>query len=183
MSVEEVAFGNDLVVIAIPQKRVEDLPPGLFSGATRHLVIIDTGNYYPQERDGRIDGIEDGLTESAWVEQRLGHPVVKAFNTIIAQHLLEGGKPSGAPGRVALAVAGDDTAAKAIVMGLIDEIGFDAVDGGTIGESWRQQPGSPGYCKDYDVKGARQALTEAHEERAPRWRATPNSPGTYASPA
>lgn len=183
VSVEEVVFGNDIVVVAIPQKRVEDLPPGLFSDAPGHLVVIDTGNYYPQERDGRIDGIEAGLTESAWVEQRLGHPVVKAFNTIIAQHLLEGGKPAGAAGRIALAIAGDDQTTKATVMGLIDEIGFDTVDAGTIMESWRQQPGSPGYCKDYDIMGVRQALTEAHEDRAPEWRATPNSPGTYASPA
>ncbi|HZZ24346.1 MAG TPA: hypothetical protein VFE60_17965 [Roseiarcus sp.] len=68
-------------------------------------------------------------------------------------------------------------------MQLVDEIGFDAVDAGTIEESWRQQPGSPGYLKDYDVQGVRKALSEARKERAPEWRATPNSPGTYASPA
>jgi len=64
------------------------------------------------------------LTESGWVEQRLGHSVVKAFNTIIAQHLLESGKPAGTPGRIALPVAGDDQKAKSIVMNLIDEIGL-----------------------------------------------------------
>ena len=68
-------------------------------------------------------------------------------------------------------------------MGLVDGIGFDAMDAGTIDESWRQQPGSPVYCKDYDVRGVRQALAAAHRERASEWRATPNSPGTYAAPA
>lgn len=182
-SVEEVARGNDVVVVAIPLKQVEALPPGLFADAPPGMIVIDTGNYYPQQRDGRLDAIEAGSTESGWVEQRLGHPVIKAFNTIFAAHLLEDGKPAGASGRVALAVAGDKPDAKATVMGLIDEIGFDTVDAGTIDDSWRQQPGSPGYCKDYDVQGVRRALTETLKERAPEWRATPNSPGTYASPA
>ncbi len=183
VSVEEAARGNDVVVVTIPLKRVEDLRPGLFAEAPANVLVIDTGNYYPQQRDGRIDGIEAGSTESGWVEQRLGHSVVKAFNNIFAAHLLENGKPAGTPGRIALPVAGDDPNAKAIVMQLIDEIGFDALDAGTIDESWRQQPGSPVYVKDYDVEGTRRALREARKERAPEWRATPNSPGTYASPA
>jgi len=183
VSVEEAARRNDVVVVTIPLKRVEDLPRELFSGAPANVIVIDTGNYYPQQRDGRIDGVESGSTESAWVEQQLGHSVIKAFNTIIAQHLLENGKPAGTPGRIALSVAGDDPKAKATVMRLINDIGFDAVDAGTIDESWRQQPGSPGYCKDFDADGVRRALSEASKARAPEYRATPNSPGTYASPA
>lgn len=182
-TVEEAARGSDVVVVAIPLKQIEALPPGLFANAPQGMVVIDTSNYYPQQRDGRLGGIEAGLTESGWVEQRLGHPVVKAFNTIFAAHLLENGKPAGTAGRIALAVAGDRPDAKAKVMGLIDEIGFDTVDAGTISDSWRQQPGSSGYCKDYDAQGVRQALAETPRERAPEWRATPNSPGTYASPA
>jgi len=183
VSVDDAARRSEVVVVAIPLKRVEDLPSGLFSGAPADMIVIDTGNYYPQQRDGGIDGIEAGLTESGWVEQRLGHSVVKAFNTIIAQHLLESGKPAGTPGRIALPVAGDDQKAKSIVMNLIDEIGFDAIDSGTIDESWRQQPGSPGYIKDFDADGVRRALSEARKERAAGWRATPNSPGTYDSPS
>ena len=179
-TVEDVARGNDVVVVTIPLKRVEDLPSGLFAEAT---VVIDTGNYYPRERDGRIDGIEAGATESGWVEQRLGHPVVKAFNTIYAEHLLENGKAAGTPGRIALPVAGDDPEAKDVVMRLIDEIGFDAVDDGTIANSWRQQPGTPVYTKDYDANETRRALGEARNERTSDWRATPKSPGTYDAPA
>lgn len=180
---EEAVRGKDVVVVTIPLGRIEDLPPGLFAEAPRSLVVIDTCNYYPQQRDGRIDDIEAGSTESAWVERRLGHPVVKAFNTMISQHLLDNGMPAGTPGRLALSVAGDDPDAKAIVMRLVDEIGFDAVDAGSIADSWRQQPGSPGYTKDYDSDGMRRALSEARNERAPEWRATSHSPGTYALPA
>jgi len=183
VTAQEAARGNDLVVVTIPLHRIPDLPAGLFADAPAELIVIDTSNYYPRERDGRIDGIEAGLTESGWVEQHLGHPVIKAFNTILAEHLLEKGRPAGAPDRIALAVAGDDPNAKATVMDLIDGIGFDTVDAGTIADSWRQQPGSPGYLKDYDVAGVERALAEATPERTPAWRATPNSPGTYDKPA
>ena len=84
------------------------------------------------------------MPESRWVEQQLGRPVVKAFNNIYAAHLLEHGKPAGAPGRIALPVAGDDAAAKAVVLRLVDELGFDGVDAGGLDESWRQQPGHAG---------------------------------------
>lgn len=182
-SVEDTASGNEVVVVAVPLKQVGNLPSGLFANASADLIVIDTSNYYPQQRDGLIAEIEAGLTESAWVEQQLGHPVVKAFNMIVAPHLLASGKAAGTPGRVALAVAGDKPAAKATVMQLLDGIGFDAVDAGSIEDSWRQQPGTPVYCKDLDADGVRRALGEARQERAPEWRATPNSPGTYAVPA
>ena len=181
--VEEAVRGAAIVAVAVPLKNIENLPPGLFADAPADLIVIDTSNYYPQQRDGRIGEIEAGLPESRWVERHLGCPVVKVFNSIVAQHLLENGKPAGTAGRIALAVAGDDPGAKATVMRLVNEIGFDAVDAGTIEESWRQQPGSPGYLKDYGVEGVQQALAEARRERAPEWRATPNSPGTFASPA
>ena len=180
---QEAARGNEVVVVTIPLHRIPELSAELFADAPADLIVIDTSNYYPQQRDGRLDGIEAGLTESGWVEQKLGWPVVKAFNSILADHLQNGGRPAGAPGRIALAVAGDDLRAKTTVMGLIDSIGFDAVDAGGIAESWRQQPDTPGYLKDYDVAGVRRALAEATNERKPEWRATPNSPGSFEQPA
>ncbi len=183
VSVEDAARGNAVVVVAIPLQQVADLSPSLFAGVSANTIVVDTSNYYPRERDRRIDDIEAGLTESGWVEQRLGHPVVKAFNTIFAQHLLENGQPAATAGRIALAVAGDNSTAKTTVMRLIDEIGFDALDAGTIADSWRQQPGSPGYCKDFDLAGVRRSLSDAQHERTNQWRATANSPGTYEQPA
>jgi 8-hydroxy-5-deazaflavin:NADPH oxidoreductase len=175
--------GAELVVVTIPQKNIASLPADLFEGVPDDTVVVDTGNYYPRHRDGRIDGIEEGMTESRWVSERLGRPVVKAFNNIYAQHLQERGKPAGSSGRIALPVAGDDPAAKGVVIRLLDELGFDGVDAGTIDESWRQQPGSPVYGTDFDAEGVRRALSEASAERAPEWRATANSPGRFDAPA
>jgi 8-hydroxy-5-deazaflavin:NADPH oxidoreductase len=183
VKVEEVPRGRDLVVVTIPEREIPNLPAGLFKNVPKDTVVIDTGNYYPRQRDGRIAGIEDGLPESRWVEQQLGHPVIKVFNNIYADHLLRMGKPPGAPDRIALPVAGDDAQAKALVMKLVNDMGFDAVDAGGLDESWRQQPGTPVYTADSDKAGVREALRKATPERKPEWRATPQSPGTFAAAA
>ena len=133
--VPEAVHGVDLVVVTIPEKNIPNLPAGLFADMLDRVVVVDTGNYYPRQRDGRIEAIEAGLPESKWVAQQLGRPVIKAFNNIYAKHLLELGRPKGTPGRIALPVSGDDDAAKAIVLKLIDELGFDAVDAGGLDES------------------------------------------------
>lgn len=183
VSVREAVRGVDLVVVTIPEKNIPNLPAGLFTDTEERVVVVDTGNYYPRQRDGRIEAIEAGMPESRWVEQQLGRPVVKAFNNIFARHLLELGRPAGTAGRIALPVAGDDDAAKPIVLHLIDELGFDGVDAGGLDESWRQQPGTPVYAKDFDAAGVRRALAEARRGRTTEWRATPNSPGSFAVPA
>jgi predicted dinucleotide-binding enzyme len=180
--VREAVRGVDLVVVTIPEKNVPQLPAGLFADTDKRVVVIDTGNYYPRQRDGRIEAIETGLPESRWVEQQLGRPVVKAFNNIYARHLLELGRPAGTAGRIALPVAGENDAAKAVVP-LIDELGFDGVDAGGLDESWRQQPGTPVYTKDFDAAGVRRALAEARRDRTAEWRTTPHSPGSFAAPA
>jgi 8-hydroxy-5-deazaflavin:NADPH oxidoreductase len=183
VSVREAGRGVDLVVVTIPEKDVRSLPADLFTDTDDRVVVVDTGNYYPRQRDGRIGAIEAGTPESRWVEQQLGRPVIKAFNNIFARHLLELGKPAGTAGRIALPVAGDDEAAKAVVLRLVDELGFDGVDAGGLDESWRQQPGTPVYTKDFDAEGVRRALSEAQRDRAPEWRASPNSHGSFAAPA
>lgn len=170
-SVHEAARGQELIVVAIPEGRVPELPEDLFAGVPAETVIVETGNYYPQ-RDGRIEEIEAGTPESRWVERQFGRPVVKAFNNIRAQHLMDLGRPAGAPDRIALPVAGDDEGAKAVVMRLIDALGFDAIDAGGLDESWRQQPGTPVYSTDLNAEGVRRALAEASPERAPEFRAT-----------
>jgi 8-hydroxy-5-deazaflavin:NADPH oxidoreductase len=181
VSVTDAARDKDLVVVTIPEKNVPDLPDDLFA-STGGVVVVDTGNYYPQQRDGRIDAIEEGMVESRWVEQQLGRPVIKAFNNIYADHLRDNGRPAGTAGRIALPVAGDDDGAKAVVMHLIDELGFDAVDAGSLDESWRQQPSTPVYTTDLDADGVRRALSQASPQRSPQWRATPHSPGSFLSP-
>ncbi|MFI0233928.1 NADPH-dependent F420 reductase [Streptomyces sp. NPDC017086] len=167
----DAAEGAEVVVVTVPLKAVPDLPAGLLTGAADGFALIDTNNYYPQ-RDGRIDAIEDeGLPESRWVEQHLGHPVVKAFNGTYAQDLLDRPLPAGHAERMALPVAGDDEDAKAKVRALIDELGFDTVDAGGIADSWRQQPGTPVYGLRAGVDAVREALAAAPRERPADFRA------------
>jgi predicted dinucleotide-binding enzyme len=166
----DAATGADLVIVSIPQKNVPDLAQGIVAKANSGAPVIETNNYYPQ-RDGRIDPIESGTPESVWVAEQLGTPVFKVFNGINWKHLLERGAPAGTPERIALPVAGADGAAKQAVLALVDELGFDAVDAGPLEESWRQQPGSPSYGKDYPAERLRAALAEASSERPAAFRA------------
>jgi predicted dinucleotide-binding enzyme len=182
VTIEEVVQGAELVVVTIPMTKVASLPVRLFADAPPGLIVVDTSNYYPRERDGRIAEVEAGMTESGWVQQRIGHRVVKAFNSILAQHLLENGRPAGSPDRIALAIAGDDAGQKSVVTRLLDDIGFDVVDAGAIAESWRQQPGTPGYLQDFGIAGVRAALQQARPERTAQWTATDASPGTFDTP-
>jgi predicted dinucleotide-binding enzyme len=170
VSVADAVKGADLVVVTIPEKSVPLLPKDMFRDAPAEAIVVDTGNYYPSFRDGTIAEIENGLTESGWVAKHLGRPVVKVFNNIMAHSLAEGGLPQGAKGRIALPVAGDDPRAKAVVLGLVDALGFDGIDAGTLDESWRQQPGTPVYCTDLDADGVRRALSRANRARAPELR-------------
>lgn len=183
VTASEAAHAGEMVIVTIPEGKIPDLPKDLFAGVPDNVVVVDTGNYYPRQRDGKIAGIEQGLTESRWVEKQLNRRVVKAFNNIYAQHLMEYGKPAGAPGRIALPVAGDDNRAKGVVIKLLNELGFDGVDAGGLDDSWRQQPGSPVYTVDLDTEGVRRALAEAIPGRKQEFRATPSSPGTFAAPA
>ncbi len=170
VTVEEAARAGEVVIISIPLKSIPRLRRDLFQGVPDGVVVVDTGNYYPRQRDGRIDPIERGATETRWVADQLGRPVVKAFNNIYARHLLDRGRPKGTAGRIALPIAGDDPRAKEVVTRLLDELGFDAVDGGGLDESWRQQPGTPVYGTDFDAAGVRRGLAEAKQERPAEFR-------------
>ena len=182
VTVERAASTGNIVIVTIPQKNIPQLPKGLLAGLAPEVAVVDTGNYYPRQRDGRIETIEAGLTESGWVAQQLGRPVIKAFNNIYALHLQNKGEPAGVPGRIALPVAGDDPLTKLLVLKLVDELGFDAVDAGGLDESWRQQAGTPVYGTDRDAKGVQEALAAAVKTRTPEWSGTAHSPGDFANP-
>jgi predicted dinucleotide-binding enzyme len=172
VTAQEAARHGELIVVTIPLKNIPDLPKDLFEGVPADVPIIDTSNYYPLLRDGQIPELEQGdLTESEWVQQHLGRPVVKVFNNIHSDHLEKAGKPAGDPARFGLPVASDDAAAKQKVMALVEELGFDAVDDGTLHESWRQQPGTPLYGTDLPADKLRQQLADLGTERTEAQRA------------
>jgi predicted dinucleotide-binding enzyme len=171
----DAAADADLVIVSIPQKNVVDLAPGLLAAAKGSAPIIETNNYYPQQRDGLIAPIEAGTPESVWVAQQLGlgeARVYKVFNGIWWKTLLNGGMPAGERDRIALPVAGADGAGKQTVLALVEELGFDGVDAGTLAESWRQQPGTPVYGKDFGIVDTITALAQAAPERPAEFRAS-----------
>jgi 8-hydroxy-5-deazaflavin:NADPH oxidoreductase len=150
----EAGAAGDLVVVTIPIKAYPDVAGSALAGTT----VIDTGNYYPA-RDGQIPELDSkSLTDSELLLRYLpGANVVKGFNNIFFRHLLSLARPGGAADRSYLPIAGDDAAAKAAVTAFLDSIGYGAVDGGTLADGWRQQPGTPVYATPYgpfeDEKG------------------------------
>jgi 8-hydroxy-5-deazaflavin:NADPH oxidoreductase len=156
-TVDEAARFGEVVVVAIPVKAVEDLPPDPFAGK----IVVDANNYYPG-RDGQYESLDtDATTSTEMLAAHLpGARVVKAFNTM-NYRLLDSGGRTDAPAdeRLAIFLAGDDAEAKAVVAGLIEELGFAPVDTGGLADGGRrQQPGTPVYGADLTAAQARDAL-------------------------
>jgi predicted dinucleotide-binding enzyme len=171
VTVDDAVRDQEVVILAIPTKAVPTLSRALFVDLPSSAAVIDLANYHPELRDGRIEAIEQGTLDSQWVEQQIGHSVVKAFNNLLAQSLLEKGLPRGTPGRIALPVAGGSTDARATVLRLVDELGFDPVDAGDLDQSFRQGTGAPAYCHDLAESALRRALAEADRGRVAEYRA------------
>jgi predicted dinucleotide-binding enzyme len=158
----EAAQAGDVVVVTIPLKALAHVPVDPLVGT----IVIDTNNYYPQ-RDGQIPALDDESTTTAELLQRHlpASRVVKAFNHIIAAQIETDGTPAGTPNRRALAIAGDDAAAKATVADLLDQFGFDTVDAGPLAEGWRIQRDTPGYGPRRNAEELRADLAAAKRYR------------------
>jgi predicted dinucleotide-binding enzyme len=152
--------GADVSILCLPQAAVARLSADVLQALSKVPIVVETGNYYP-DRDGQIEAIEEGLTDSEWVEAQIGRTVFKAFNNIGAVSLLTKGRPAGSAQRIALSVAGASGDDKQYVMALVDQVGFDPVDGGTVAESWRQQPGTPAYCADLTTSDLSNSIKQA----------------------
>lgn len=150
--VHEAMDAGDVPVLAVPLGAYPQLPTEAFAGR----VVLSTGNYYPS-RDGRIAPLDTLESTTAEYEQSLlpGTRIVKAFNNIVAHHipLLANSDP-----RTALPLAGDDAAATATVASIVEDLGFDTVDAGTLAESWTFEPESGAYTQIYaaDATGFRE---------------------------
>jgi 8-hydroxy-5-deazaflavin:NADPH oxidoreductase len=157
-SAQDAVDASDVVLIAVPwTKREEAL--GEIEGWD-DKIVIDAMNAYTEDFE-----VEDlgSKTSTEFIRALVpGARVVKAFNTIFYKRLASEGKPGGTNGRLAIPVASDDPAAKRVVMDLIDEIGFDAVDNGGLVEGGRkQQPGSPIYNEPLGSKEMKAQLARA----------------------
>lgn len=177
----EAARFGDVVILAIPLKAISDLDPKPFDGK----IVLDANNYYP-ERDGTIPELESReATTSGLVARHLdGAKVVKAFNAILQNDIEPDARPKGAADRRALPIAGDDETAKQIVAQLVDQFGFDVVDGGSLAESWRFERAKPAYCMWLDAPQLRAALASAQRDvELPHgaWRAASSARATAAA--
>jgi hypothetical protein len=169
VSLTDAVTNVDVIVIAIPLIEILTLPQLILKNISTNTTIVDTGNYYPL-RDGKIEAIENGMTESVWVSNQLQRPVIKAYNSILAGSLVQLGLPKDSPSRIALPVSGDDKNSKDQVSALINDSGFDSLDIGNLRDSWRQQPGTPVYCTDLTLTQLKNNLTKAKKELLPERR-------------
>jgi 8-hydroxy-5-deazaflavin:NADPH oxidoreductase len=156
------AAAADIVVVTIPLKAIRAVPVAPLKGK----IVIDTNNYYPQ-RDGHIPELDnESMTTAELLQRHLRESkVVKAFNHIYAAELTTHGQPKGTPNRRALAIAGDDAAAKRVVGDMIDRFGFDVVDAGPLSEGWRIQRDTPGYGPRRTAEELRRDLAAARRYR------------------
>lgn len=169
LPVADVVKDVEVIVTTIPLYAISSLPRGLFDAVPDEVVLVDTSNYFPA-RDRTIPAIEQGIVESQWVADQIGRPIIKAFNNQLAYTQAHEGRPAGTPGRFAMSVYGEDSSAKEIVIGLINDLGFDGIDAGQLAESWRQQPGSPAYCTELTAPELKEALGRAVKDRLPKLR-------------
>ncbi len=144
----EAAAAGDFAIVAIPLATIGQVPVEPLAGK----VVIATINYFPQ-RSGHVPEIDDGTTTAPGLLQAHlpASRVVRAFSMINAEEMSGDGHPPGDPRRRALALAGDDPAAKQLVAGLYEEFGFDAVDIGGLDESWRVDAGQPAFVTRQNV--------------------------------
>jgi predicted dinucleotide-binding enzyme len=168
VTVEQVIEGKDVIILSIPLNKIPEVAP-LFATISEGITVIDTSNYYPA-RDTEIADIEAGMTESLWVVKQLGRTIAKAWNAIGSHSLLVNGKNEGTKERIAIPFASDREIDRDVVIKLINDTGFDAIDTGSLADSWRQQPGAPAYCTDLTESAMREVIDTAEKERLPKRR-------------
>lgn len=165
LGIERAVSEADIVLLAVPMSGILPLQPVLQSYMRPGMILIDACNYYPS-RDGNIQQLDEGMSESVWMSNALSFPVVKALNNIIALNIASCARPKGSPKRVALPVSGDDGKSVTVVMELLEAIGFDAFNAGHLEDSWRQQPGQPAYCTEPTLTELVTLLSSANREKA-----------------
>jgi hypothetical protein len=156
LSTDEVVRHADLLVLAIPMHRFPDLRRDLFAGK----ILVDAMNYWDE-----IDGVDVPFATapagtSVLVQEWFSSArVVKSLNHLGYFKFEKSRLPHGAPGRIGMAAAGDDRAAVAAVLLLIDKLGFDPVDGGNLESGLALQPGGPIFGAGHSAMELAQLLS------------------------
>jgi len=151
----EAVVGADLVVLALPLHKFRHLDAGLLAGH----VVLDIMNYWTPI-DGEISEFDDAPEGTSVLVQDAipAARVVKTLNHIGYHELEEQRRPAGSPDRIALGAVGDDREAVAQVLGFLERIGFDAIDGGPLANGVAFQPGSPLFGAPYSADRFRELL-------------------------
>lgn len=161
----EAATAGDFVIIAVPLKRLNDMPTDALAGK----IVLDTNNYMPW-RDGRYARIDSGeKTEHELRQEQLPQSkIAKAFTHIQAPRLFLSARPAGDPNRHALSVSSNFPEAVEVVTRLYDQFGFDTVDNSPLNQSWRSGPGQPAWQAHAHQTRAELAANLGKARRLPR---------------
>jgi predicted dinucleotide-binding enzyme len=166
---EAVAYG-DVVLLSVPWRIVDTALAE--AGSLDGRIVIDTTNQFGARRWEKLPG---GQTAARYNQRRMaGARLVKAFNTLTAGFQAASAGRTG-DRRVALFMAGDDSEAKRVAAGLVEDAGFLPVDvGGLDDAAVMEAPRRPGavYGEEYREADARSA--------ADAWRTTRSIPPTPA---
>ena len=163
VTTNEVVRDADIIVLAVPRHRFRDLPRGMFAGT----ILIDAMNYWEP-----IDGSDEELATAAGgtsmlVQAWFGSArVVKSLNQLGYHEFEQRRRPRGAPDRIAVAAAGDDRAAVAAVMGLVERLGFDAVDAGPLEAGLALEPDGSPYAVTYSAKELSELVSAPSSQHA-----------------
>lgn len=145
---EEAAIKGDIVILALPLSKYASIPRAELSGK----LVIDSMNHWPEVDGAREDTVPDVSSSSEHLQAYLPNStVVKALSHMGYHELHDNPKPTGAPGRKAIAVAGDAKEAVATVASFIDTIGFDPLVLNSLADGCKLEPGQPAFGANTDL--------------------------------
>jgi 8-hydroxy-5-deazaflavin:NADPH oxidoreductase len=162
-STGEVIRHAGVIILAVPAHRFRELSRGLLAGK----IVVDAMNYWEP-----VDGTDAGLATAPAGTSRIVQDwfpaarVVKSLNQLGYHEFEDSRRERGAPGRVAMAAAGDDPEAVRVVMQLIDRLGFDPVDAGALDNGTTLEPGGPAFGVAYTSDALSGLLTSPGQEEA-----------------